>query len=425
MPVALTIGFALLLAAAHAPLDEMARRYEQALAARARGDFMAMEQELRGALALRPGHPRLLYTLAATRALRGDPAEAVAILTRLANMGLSYDPAQDPDFAGIAAFPGFRPVAERLARNAAPLVASLPAFGLAAPTFMPEGLAYDETSGAFFVGSVRERRILRVPPEGPATSFADAARGGLWSVLALHVDRSRGWLWAASAALPPMDGFEPSLAGRSGLFAFALADGAPVATFVLEEPGEHLLGELAIAPDGMVYATDSLGGALYALDVNQGVFTRLTPPGALLAPRGLAFDATGARLYVADHAAGVRVFDRHTGTLAPLVEATDVCTFGIAGLYRHGTSLIAIQNGIRPNRVLRMDLDESGTRIVAAVALEANHPQYGEPTLGVIVGDSLYYIANSPWQRFDTAGRLPPATELRDPQILRLPLRQP
>jgi hypothetical protein len=54
--------------------------------------------------------------------------------------------------------------------------------------------------------------------------------------------------------------------------------------------------------------------------------------------------------------------------------------------------------------------------------LEAANPAFQEPTLGVVVEDTFYFVANSQWNRFDDQGHLPPAQQLQEPLILALPL---
>jgi hypothetical protein len=85
--------------------------------------------------------------------------------------------------------------------------------------------------------------------------------------------------------------------------------------------------------------------------------------------------------------------------------------FGIDGLYRHGNELIAIQNGIRPNRVAAFALGEDGLTVTGTRVLARNLPQFDEPTLGTLFGDSLLFVANSHWNRFDRDGNLPEGLE--------------
>jgi hypothetical protein len=72
--------------------------------------------------------------------------------------------------------------------------------------------------------------------------------------------------------------------------------------------------------------------------------------------------------------------------------------------------------------VVRFTLAPAGDRILESRVLERAHPRYDEPTLGVLVGEELFYVANSQWERFGPDGRIADSTALQRPVVLRLPL---
>jgi len=77
---------------------------------------------------------------------------------------------------------------------------------------------------------------------------------------------------------------------------------------------------------------------------------------------------------------------------------------------------------VTPHRVLRLHLSAAGDRIDGAEVLERAHPRYQEPTLGVVVGRDLYYVANSQYERFTQDGRVAQPDSLERPLVLRLRL---
>jgi hypothetical protein len=77
---------------------------------------------------------------------------------------------------------------------------------------------------------------------------------------------------------------------------------------------------------------------------------------------------------------------------------------GIDGLYRNGRSLIATQNGVSPERVIRFELDPSLSRVISESIIERATATLGDPTHGVIVGRDFYYIASSGWDTLDDHG---------------------
>jgi hypothetical protein len=52
--------------------------------------------------------------------------------------------------------------------------------------------------------------------------------------------------------------------------------------------------------------------------------------------------------------------------------------------------------------------------------LAMNLPQFDEPTLGTVVDDNFYFVANSHWNRFDAENNLP--EDLSGPIVLRVQL---
>jgi hypothetical protein len=86
-------------------------------------------------------------------------------------------------------------------------------------------------------------------------------------------------------------------------------------------------------------------------------------------------------------------------------------------------SLIAIQNGVAPPRIMRFALDSTGSAITRADVIDRNYAIADSPTIGVLVGDTLVYVANSQWERYDDKGARVPETTLSAPVLLALPLR--
>ncbi|MET0624857.1 MAG: hypothetical protein ABW250_18055 [Pyrinomonadaceae bacterium] len=61
-----------------------------------------------------------------------------------------------------------------------------------------------------------------------------------------------------------------------------------------------------------------------------------------------------------------------------------------------------------------------GTTVNSVQLLEVNHPLFGEPTLGLVKGHTLLFVANNPITQFLKDRRL---EGLPAPVILRLELR--
>jgi len=294
-------------------------------------------------------------------------------------------------------------------------------FTLREQDLITEGIAHDPRSGAFFVSSVRRRKIVRVAPNGAARDFVTEGRDGLLSALSLAVDPTARVLWVSSASLPPMLGFRKEEEGRSFAAAFDLSTGRLVRK-VGPPPGiaKAQFGDLAVGPKGTLYVSDPVTGGIYLLAKGARQFQVLLEAGTLGSPQGLAAATDGRSLFVADYAQGIARIDLERRKVA-LLDTPDVALTGIDGLVLAGDSLVGIQNGIRPHKVLRLRLSPDRDRIVDVSTIERGNPHFDEPTLGVVVGKDLYYVANSQWGHVRDDGTLDTA-RLTKPVILKAPL---
>ena len=403
------------------PVAESRVHYQEAVLAYEARDLDAFLRHAREAQALRPTHGGVTYALASAQALVGDTAGALRTLRRFAALGYTADLAADSDFVSLRGSTGYGEVARHLERNRGALVASRPAFELADTALLTEGVAYDERGRMFYVGSVHRGKILRVSPQGAVSDFVEV-EGGRWAPLGMRVDARRRLLWVAAAALPQTAGHSPADSGQSALLRYDLRTGRLTGRFAPSDGKPHVIGDLEITRAGVVFATDSRAATIYRVPPGGESLEPFLASPLLLSPQGLALTPDERALYLADYARGILRVDLRRRVVSPVETAEDVMALGVDGLYLHGGSLIGIQNGVTPHRVTRFTLAPGGDRIVRAEVLERAHPQYDEPTLGVLVGGELYYVANSQWERFGGDGGIEHPDSLRRPVVLRLPL---
>lgn len=228
-----------------------------------------------------------------------------------------------------------------------------------------------------------------------------------------------GDLWFASAAVAQLVEARGDT-GKSGLFQFDIETGDVTREVILpQDADDQVLGDLVIEGDA-IYTTDSLTGALYRYDILTDEFSTLVEPGLMRSPQGLVLDAAAEHLYVADYTSGLFRVSLRDGAAEPVPLPPLTSAYGIDGLYRHGDELIAIQNGIRPHRVVAFTLSADGGAVASSRILAANLEDFDEPTLGVVHGGDFYFVANSHWNRFDRDNGLPEG--LSGPIILRVRL---
>lgn len=414
-----------------------------AVAARQAGDDSSFVEHMAAALALRPGHPGLIYNLAAGRALVGDTARALAGLSTVARMGLALPAWRDDDFAALGELPAFQEVVAALRRNGEPVGSAEPAFTVAGQsTMLAEGIAWDPRDGAFYISGVHSGEILRVRAADGAMGGASGARaagtGGApagdivvetfvgrspdtWGFMGLVIDAKRRRLWAGTAAMPQFEGLDPDDEGRSAVVVYDLDTGERLGYHAPPDDAPHALGDLAVGLSGALYASDGAGGAVYQLsDLSPAEgdtpLEALVPAGVMASPQGIAPALDRDVVYIADYGKGIFRVDAAAGEAVKLDQPEGTALLGIDGLVRHGNDLIAIQNGTAPQRILRLALTDDGTAITRVEVLAAALPGWDEPTQGVVVGDRLYFTANSQWGAF--AEGAPDPAQVEDPRVV-------
>lgn len=399
-----------LIAAPFASADDYRDARAELVAAYQAQDYDAMVIAARESLAARPGYPGALFNLALAQSLNDDPAASLQTLELLLAKGVDFGADEMDEFAALSELPGWAAYRQGIAALYAPVGSAGIALQLDDGHFVPEGIAVDD-DGNIFLGSIRSGELLR-------NAELLSRRQGHWSVFGMRLD-DEGGLWFASAAVAQMSDVGED-EGRTGLFRVDTESGKVTRAALLPPgDGKQLLGDLVIHDD-VIFATDSLGGAVYRYDINSDVFTAIVEPGDLGSPQGLVLDEGREHLYVADYIGGLYRISLEDRVRVRVALPDAATAFGIDGLYRYGNELIAIQNGIRPHRVSAFRLSDDGLSVTSARTLLSNHEAFDEPTLGVVRGDDFYLVANSHWNRFDAENRLPEA--LTGPIVLILRL---
>ncbi len=329
----------------------------------------------------------------------------------LAAMGIGFDTAL------VAPLLKANTVAQLVQRDAAArrtVDHSTPAWTLNDVDMIAEDLVYDGTRHRTLVSSVRRGTIVAIDQHGHTTTFVPPS-AGVWGIFALGIDPHRNTLWATTAAFPGTAGYTSADSGKSALLEYNLISGALRRRIVPPDSGAHALGDMTVAPDGSVYLSDGVGGGVYVLDPHSAALRILLPAGTLSSPQTPALSADGKRLFVADWTFGIAVIELGTGAWHWLRHGDSLALTGIDGLYRAGRDLITVQNGVEPNRIMRLTLDASD-RIVRAAPI-ARGGNAIELTHAMMRDGWIYFIARSGWDRYAADGTMKPAAEGGGPEI--------
>ncbi|MEP6590391.1 MAG: hypothetical protein ABJC19_04325 [Gemmatimonadota bacterium] len=410
------------LAAQRADSADAARsHYRQARSALAANDNELGFQEAVLAVSAWPRQGVYWRFLARVAATTGHSDEALAALDATTAMGFDWLPG-DSLWTSLRSDPRFGTLVQRAAAAIAPIAASTVAATLPKWFEHAEGVAYDSRTGRRFVGSVRQRTIVVIDNVGLVRDFVtNQSEPRLYAVFGMAADAQERVLWVTTSAMKEQEGGVAADSGVSELRAYHLDNGRILGRWRLPAGAPHCLGDVVLGPDGAAYATDSCEPHIYRATING----ELTPLRATHRDwrnlQGIAFAPDGCTAWVADWTTGLYRIDLVRQLVTPVAADPRLVTLGIDGVYWGGNnSLIAIQNGVSPARVVRLTLNEAGKTVERLDVLD-RHPSASEPSLGVVLHDALIYVANSSWSNYTGDGT--PAGPFEPQILLKLPVR--
>ena len=281
--------------------------------------------------------------------------------------------------------------------------------------FLPEGVAWDARHARLLVSSIRQHRIASVDPnDGRATEFADAPG----SVLGLHVDRASQTVWAAWTRF----GHAFKANAATGIAAWSTRHGHRIGSWSLPENDPRMnLGDLLIVDARTIVTSDSGTGAIWRFDVAQHRFTSLIAAGKFKSPQGLASGKQRGSIYLADYPTGLWRIALKDGAATPLAVPEGADVRGLDGLYDYAGRLIAVQNGTKTPRILVITLGKGDA--IADVRRWREMPGE-EPSLGVLAGDTFWFVANGQWSAYDDDLQPKADAEREAPHLRGLPLSE-
>jgi len=365
----------------------------------------------------RPDDGLLVFYEAITRIALGERDAAFTLLGTLKSRKLGLIPVRDFGFESVWDDPKFQKLRKELADDESRTPDAPVAFRLTDPKLIPEGIAYDAKGDRFFIGSVAQKKIVVTDRKGDARDFSKV-EDKLDCVLGVIVDPAREQLYAVST-----NGFldEAKTQRRNAVVRYDLKTGRLADRF--DAPDAMQLNDIAIAPSGTIYATDSMSSTLFRKKPDEKTLTPFGSKGAVPEANGITIGVDGS-LYVAI-STGIAKIDTSTGAPTRLPQPDTVVTGGCDGLYWYQGDLIGIQNVTNPGRVVRIELADKGTRVGGLIVLQSHHhPDFTEPTTGAIAHGALHLIANSYVGHFQPDGGIKNEDQLKCTVVVGVPLNQ-
>lgn len=365
----------------------------------------------------RPNDPTLWFFLSRGRAELSDRDGATAAMQKVDELGHGFLPARELGFERVWSHVPFQEVRSRMEAKLPRLDFAPTAFTLEDRRIIPEGIAYDSHARRFYLGSIAQNRILRIEADGAMSEFA-GAEAKLDAVLGLALDAPRRILYAVSTSALTREGERNR---RNAVVAFDVDTRRLVSRY--DVPGAQQLNDVAIAPGGRVYASDSASGAIFEIAVKgPGPTRELVPPGRVRGSNGLAVSPDGKQLFVA-HSTGLAVVDIATGDAKRVNNPTGENLAAIDGLYEWQGQLIGVQNLTTPGRVIVVSLSKNGSTVEQVrTLLSHHHNALDEPTTGAIGREGFYLLAATGVSRFNRDGKIERGESVPSPTVLRIPL---
>ncbi len=350
------------------------------------------------ALKHRPNNPLLMGYVAYLAARTGDTGRALEVASAYARLGLS----PGPEVRG--SLKATLPPEESFGLMVSFETALKPRGKATTKFMMPTGIKLVEgiafaPDGTLFVSAVASAGIWRMDGTGPV-QILDGTEQGIGSLfgMAFH----DGHLYATYAHIPQTPGYTEG-EGSTGVVKLDPATGNIVQKWTLppSESGQQL-ADMTITTAGEVFATDAMGKTVYQI-TGGTLFPLFRHPG-FMNPQGIT--ELNGHLVMADYGRGLWRLDRETGTAVLMAVPDSVSLHGIDGLASDEGKLIAIQNGVRPHRIVAVTLNEDASSVVGVDVIAKALKEWDEPTLGAVGPDGFYFVGSSQWPKYGKGGNL-------------------
>jgi len=296
------------------------------------------------------------------------------------------------------------------------------AFTLPETTMRPESIAWDDSRGAFLVGTLDTGVVFAVTPNGKSKKLLRASKkNGILAITGLAVDAARNRLWLSSAGVPVFIGLPPADLGRAALLEFDLKTLKLLNRFDLPVDAlPHVPGRIGITPQGNIYFIDRAVPMVFRKMADGSQVEPFMAQSDMTGFKDMALSDTGTKMYIADAALGILVVDIEAKTSTMLGVPETLNVGGISGLMFSEDSLLMLQNGITPQRLMRLTLAPNGLDVATVTPLAIALEEFDSPAFGVVNTGAIYYFAEG--NKGDENGAPAVTTVMRTPLELSEPI---
>lgn len=401
---------------AYAQQPSLQYYYTQAGEAYQSGDYPRFYEMISEAGKIHPYHQGIMYQRGIAAARMNKPEEAIRFLREAILVNSQFNLLL-PDLEPLSTLPDFQNLLRLQKEIALPVIQSDTAFVLRDRTLHAESIAGGE-KGTVYISSIHKRKIVKFNLNfNEPVDFTSNPE--IPAVFGIKVDSKRNMIWASASPVPEMERFDSTASG--GVFKFDLK-GNLIQKYALPKPG--VLGDILISKNGVIYISDSENNTIYMVNEKSDLLEPFFSSTELWNIQGITLSGDEAYLFIADYVKGIFRLNTLTKELTLIKKVPDVSLKSIDGLIWYKHSLLAFQNGVAPMRATCYYLNDLQDTITDYRIIDRAHPAFNEPTNGCIVGDTLYYIANSQWGGYMKNHSPKPLDELQDVVILKADLKK-
>lgn len=364
-----------------------------------------------------------------------DTATVTSAVRALIDMQLAEPLLADSTLDRWWSIPTLAPLHREAQRLAGPLANAHVIATLADSTIFAEGVDAHSRTDALYVASIRHRTVFEHRPDGTVRDLLLHQDPRMGAVFGVRVAPDGRALWvttaphAAATPAPPLPA-TAQITGRGALVKVRIRDGHIEGYWPLSpDTASHIPGDLAVAPDGTVIVTDSDAATVYVLDPRARRLRAIVDPwfrslqGVVAVPSRVPGKPAAL---VADYSHGLLHVELAPVVMGPRVrrlqEAPGTTVLGIDGMVWHDGALLAVQNGVTPARIVRVQLDAELTRVQSLAVIDKQPAIATDPTIGTLWRGGFAYVANSQWSQYNARGQRVTGTALSPTVILCVPL---
>ena len=346
---------------------------------------------------MRPYEPEYMVNIIRACALLDRKSTAYHYMLKMQQQGMTYDFNTTEDTLKIRDTEAYTFINNTLVNAGEAAGTGTVAFTLPGNPAEFRAIAWDGSRDRFLVGTMHAGIVMAVSIDGETEILLQADdENGIWSISGLAVDVERNRLWISSASTPLFAGFSPDEANLGALFELDLETMELLGRYNVPADGlKHEPGSLAVTDDGHVYVINRAAPIVYRKTPEGKQLEAFFASPELLALRDIAVVPGSSRFFVSDAYKGILAVDPIREQAAFVVGPETLNFGGIEGIEYRGGMLFVVQGGFEPQRVVRLELDDSRVVVQSIIPMAVALDGFNQPGTGTLQGDNLYYFANS------------------------------